>query len=485
MPVNRSSRFSYGIGGTPYAIKEAAYTMFVLLYYTQVLGLGGTAAGFVLFLGLLWDAISDPLMGVWSDRFKSRWGRRHPFMVAAALPLGLGYVAMFNPPDWALGDGTLLAAWLLASSLWIRTAITVFALPHLALAAEMSQDYHERSQLLGLRSGFIFFTSIVVPALSLLLIFGETPGGEDGRFIAGNYLSFAWFAAILTWVTSLLCIGGTRQYIEATRIEAHRMPSSQGLAGIARDFFSTLKNHNFRNLLYYDLAASASYGITATLNVIAWTYYWELSATEMALIMAGPVCVAVPAALFTLGPLGRRWPKHRILKTALLLMIVDILWLYPLRMLDLLPENGHWLVLLLVALQNLFFVYFFVLRSVSASSIVADLTDEHEADSGKRQEGGFFAVISFTTKLASAAGPLYAGFALDLIDLREGMMPGEVSQGTLTALVWAMGFGIVPLMIIAWRFARKVSMTEEQLRNIQQAIRNRALSEQEKSGATS
>jgi len=69
-------------------------------------------------------------------------------------------------------------------------------------------------------------------------------------------------------------------------------------------FFSTLKNRNFRNLLYYDLSASASYGIIATLNVIAWTYYWELSATEMAIVMAGPVCLAVPAALSTLGPLA-------------------------------------------------------------------------------------------------------------------------------------------------------------------------------------
>ncbi|NCF20540.1 MAG: hypothetical protein GWP63_20075 [Haliea sp.] len=78
MSVNHLSRISYGIGGTPHAIKEADYTMFVLLFYTQVLGLGGTEAGFVLFLGLLWDAVSDPIMGAWSDRFKSRWGRRHP-----------------------------------------------------------------------------------------------------------------------------------------------------------------------------------------------------------------------------------------------------------------------------------------------------------------------------------------------------------------------------------------------------------------------
>ena len=110
---------------------------------------------------------------------------------------------------------------------------------------------------------------------------------------------------------------------------------------------------------------------------------------------------------------------------------------------------------------------------MSSSSIAADLTDEHEATSGKRQEGSFYSVLSFAAKLASAAGPLYAGIALDAIGLTEGMMPGEVEQGALTGLVWAMGIGIVPLLVFAWRFTLKVSMTEEQLKEIQENIKNR------------
>ena len=116
-------------------------------------------------------------------------------------------------------------------------------------------------------------------------------------------------------------------------------------------------------------------------------------------------------------------------------------------------------------------MYFFVLRSVSCYSIVADLTDEHESTSGKRQEGSLYSVLSFTAKLASATGPLYAGIALDVIGLTEGMMPGEIEQRALTALVWAMGIGIVPLLVIAWRFTLKVSMSEEQLKEIQEIIR--------------
>lgn len=80
--------------------------------------------------------------------------------------------------------------------------------------------------------------------------------------------------------------------------------------------------------------------------------------------------------------------------------------------------------------------------------------------------------ISFAAKLASAAGPLYAGVALDIIGLTEGMMPGEVGQGALTGLVGVMGIGIVPLLVIAWCFTLKVSMTEEQLKEIQDKIKS-------------
>ncbi|MGI9289324.1 MAG: MFS transporter, partial [Pseudomonadales bacterium] len=244
--------------------------------------------------------------------------------------------------------------------------------------------------------------------------------------------------------------------------------------GMARDFFGTFRNINFRNLLYYDLAASSSYGITVTLNVMAWTYYWELDATQMALLMGLPVITAVPLALLTLGPLGKRWPKHKILNRAIIFMLLDAIWLYLLRIFDVIPENGHPVVLGLLLLQNFLFVYLFVLRNVASYSITADLTDEHESNSGKRQEGGFYSALAFTTKLASAAGPLYAGVALDLIGLSEGMMPGQINQAVLGNLVWVLAIGVIPLMLIAWYFTFRVSMSEEQLLEIQQNISARS-----------
>lgn len=457
------------MGGAVYAVKEAAYIMFVLLFYTQVLGLSGSITGIALFISILWDGVSDPIVGTWSDRFRSRWGRRHPFMILGAFPLGLGFIALFSPPEFVVASSTLLGIWLLVCSLWIRTMLTLFAIPHLALVAEMTQNYHERSRLLGMRTGFMFLMALLLPAFSLYFLFTET-GGEDGRFIVENYTIYGWISAGLVWGLSIFTIRGTWKYIGNTQVAIEKMPTSKGLRGMWQDFMTTFQSVNFRNLLYYDVAASASYGIAVALNIIIWTYYWGIDAEETGLILGLSVVMAVPLALLTLKPISHRLPKHRIVSLAVICMLIDVSWMYPLRLLDLLPANGHPVIFWSLTLQNMLFMYFFILRITSAYSITADLTDEHEVRSGKRQEGGFNSVFAFTSKLGNATGPLFGGFALDMIGLKEGMAPGEVDQTVLDGLLWAIGIGVVPLMLVALYYTTRFSMTEQQLLDIQNEL---------------
>ena len=466
------NRLSYGLGGAVYAVKEAAYIMFVLLFYTQVLGLSGTATGIALSLSLVWDAVSDPMVGSWSDRYKSRWGRRHPFMLYSTIPLGLGFVALFAPPEFVLGSQLGLAGWLLACSLWIRTALTFFSIPHYTLVAEISQNYHERSTLMGQRTAFLFLTTLLLPSACLYLLFNEGAGG-DGRFVASNYVTYGLLSAVIVWITAAACIAGTWKFIGHTRIDPRRAPSTPGFAGLWSDFLSTFRNRNFRNVLAYDLGATASYGITVALNIIFWTYFWELQATETGLVLGLSVLIAVPIAMVFLKTAGRRMPKHDIVKWAVIVMLLDLSWPYLLRGLDLIPDNGDPLIFAILVIQNAVFMSFFILRIVAITSLTADLTDEHEAETGLRQEGGFYAVLQFTTKLGGAVGPLYGGFALDMVGLEEGMRPGAVEQSALDALVWIGAAAIVPLMLVAFYFTFRFSMTEERLRQIQALIARR------------
>ena len=113
---------------------------FILFYYKQVLGLSGTLTGLAIAISILWDGVSDPLVGAWSDRLRSRIDRRHPLMIAAVLPLAAAFILLFGQRVSVLASQGQLFCWLLGSILLLRTALTVFMVPYLALGAEITED---------------------------------------------------------------------------------------------------------------------------------------------------------------------------------------------------------------------------------------------------------------------------------------------------------------------------------------------------------
>jgi len=463
-------RLGYGLGGAMFSVKEAAYAVFVILFYTQVLGLGGTAAGIALALAVVVDCVSDPIIGAWSDQLNSRWGRRHPFMVAATLPLGLGFIGLFLVPDWVVGDQLLLTGWLLFWSVWIRTAVSLFAIPHLALSAEMTDDYRERSAVIGIRLFFVFMFSVLIPALALVFIFNQE-GGIDGRFEQQNYPVYGALSCLLCWLVGSVSIWSTRGLARPpARATQH---SSISAAGFIRDFLSTLRLKNFRQLLLFDGSAMVSYGILTATHMLANIYYWELDSDDIALLLALPSVVGVCLALLSAKWLGRWLAKHAILRVSCGLLMVDAVWPYLLRFAGLMPENGHPLVLWLLVLQMMIWMFLFILRGIASQSLIVDMADENDLLQGKRQEGALFAASLFAQKLATAVGPLFIGVVLDIIGLERGMAPGTVPQATLTGLVLWFGAGVLTPLAVALVYSFRVSLSEQRLNEIQQALRQR------------
>ena len=140
-------KLGYGLGQTSSGVKNATFTIFLFFYYNQVLGVSGSMVGMASLLALIVDAVTDPMVGQLSDRFKSRWGRRHPFMLLGALPFGLTIYLLFSPPAGLSEQG--LFAWMLGFAIVVRVLLTFFYVPHLSLGAEMVRDYHERTVLIG------------------------------------------------------------------------------------------------------------------------------------------------------------------------------------------------------------------------------------------------------------------------------------------------------------------------------------------------
>ncbi|MCB1729785.1 MAG: MFS transporter [Halieaceae bacterium] len=459
-------RLLYSSGVVNYALKDAAFGVFVLFYYKQVLGLSGTLTGAAIALSVVWDAISDPLVGAWSDKLRSRWGRRHPFMFASVIPLALSFVAIFWPPESVLDSQLPLFYWLLASVLLLRTALTFFMVPFLALGAEISTDYHERTLLANARTNLGWFIGVLVPATSLAVVFtGE--GAADGRFIIGNYQFYGLLSAAGVIIASIICIKGTEPYIPT-------LPRSTGIPGASmwRDITNTFRNRNFRYIVVLETALGGMSGIISTLLMVTYTYFWELSTATISLMFAGPHLLAVLLVTSSSGWLHKRLEKQQLLRLSCLLGALNLLWLTPLKLLDWLPDNNS-LVLGLIFLNYTLNTVFTILRTVSNHSLLADIADEQDLATGQRQEGVMFAAAFFAAKFISGFGYLVAGPFLDLIGLEAGMQPGEAPYSVILGLGLIMGPGLALILLIPAWMAFKLDLSQQGQLQVQQALRNR------------
>jgi len=129
------TRIAYGVGGAAGGIKNNGFDYVLLLFYSQVLGLSAVLVAAALWIALIFDAVSDPVVGYWSDNLSSKLGRRHPFMYAAMIPVAIGYFFVWNPPSGLEGMG--LFGWLLTLTILVRIAYTLFEVPQHALSADV------------------------------------------------------------------------------------------------------------------------------------------------------------------------------------------------------------------------------------------------------------------------------------------------------------------------------------------------------------
>ena len=459
-------RLVYASGVVNYALKDAAFGAFVLFYYKQVLGLSGTLTGVAIALSVVWDAISDPLVGAWSDKLRSRWGRRHPLMFASVIPLALSFVAIFWPPEPVLATQLPLFYWLLASVLLLRTALTFFMVPFLALGAEISTDYHERTLLANARTNLGWFIGVLVPATSLALIFTSN-GDADGRFIAANYQLYGLLSAAGVIIASIICIKGTEAYIPTLPQSIHT-----GASSLWRDIAGTFRSRNFRLVVILETVLGGMGGIISTLLMVTYTYFWQLDTAAISALFAGPPLLAVLLVTTSSRYVNRRLEKQQLLRLSCVLGALNLLWLTPLKLLGWLPDNSS-LVFALIFLNYTLNTTFSIVRTISNHALLADIADEQDLATGQRQEGVMFAAAFFAAKFISGFGYLIGGPFLDLIGLEAGMQPGEAPSSVIWGLGLIMGPGLALMLAIPAWVAFRIDLSMKNQLEIQQALRSR------------
>lgn len=449
-------KWSYAVGNMPFAVKDVAFTSFVVFYYTQVQGLSGTLTGLAMFIALSWDAVTDPVVGSWCDTVRSRWGRRHPLLLIGGLPTAGLCFALFAPPN-GLGE-TGIFLWLLATSVLLRTFITIYFIPYSAMGAELSRDYDERTVIAKARVSMAWVAAMLMPAIAFGLIF-QADGDTDGRLIGANYFTYGLMSCAVAGVTVLFCLWGTRTVIPRLPTAPADHPGFHWQQPIT-DFRAALGNRNFR----YKLGASLTFGMVAgvylTLSLYLATYFWEFSSNQLAGLLA-PTALGTLLAFSSLNYLGKRFDKPLLLSAAAISIALNAFWLIGARLFGVLPDNGHPLIYPLQMLSTCISTFVIVSLQTLSVSLIADILDEHELATGRRQEGTFFAAGTFIAKATTGLGTLLAGVVIDLAGIVPGSAPGSVEQPVLQALGWFTIALISSLSLVSCWFYSRIQLNRK------------------------
>ena len=417
------TRAAYGLGATAESAITAAFNAFNFLFYNNVLELSGTLCGLAVTIALVFDAISDPLVGSISDRWRSKLGRRHPFLYAAPIPMALCFYAIYSPPE-GLGS-MLLFAWFTTFTILLRTAQTFYQVPHLALGAEMTSDYRERSVLMSFNTIFGLVGNFAVFFLAWSYL-GTIEGGQNNK---DGYVTIAAVIGVFTIFVVSSSAYFTRDQIPKLSQPPEGLPAFNA-SQLRFEIRECLNNENYRTLVFGIFFLSATLGLHETLSSHLGIFFWELPPNQMRYMIIGAPIGLTLASFFT-PRIHTRWSKRDALIAGILGMSGAVGIPIILRLTGLFPENGSdWIFPILCLFKGMSYCMSAIMV-ISIASTLADVTDEHELISGRRQEGIFFAARSFFGKLTTGLGHLLAGIAMDLIAFPTGAKPGEIDPETV------------------------------------------------------
>ena len=461
----------FGMGQIAEGLKNRTFETFLFFYYVQVLGLSPGLAGLAMLIAVISDAVTDPLVGTLTDGHRSRMGRRHPFMYGAALPLGLLFVLMFNPPE-ALDEQGLFI-WLTVGSVLARTALSVYHVPHMALGAELSSDYNERTTVVAYRSWFQLASAWSVTPLAFALFFTARPNNENGQLDPSSYFGFSLFFGIIMAAAILLTALGTHSRIPmlpASPPKTRRL----GPGRVITEFREAWRSPSCRVFVYTLLGLSIGAGVQRVLELHMFTYFWLLSPEQIRDIgVAGLLgaIVGVPCWARFSRYLGKKWT----------LILGNIMWMGFLTlppfaaMLGAFPGKESTLYIPLLVASMVLAAFGNGGTFAVGGSLAADLVDEHALATGERREGMFFGVFGFCGKASPGIGIWLAGLVLEWIDFPVDAEPGAISELTVNRLVWVYGPTVFLFVTVTTLLMLRYRITKEALEDIQDKLASRRL----------
>ncbi len=410
-------KMGYGAAEMGISAIEFFIQVYLLKFYSDAIGLEPGIAGLALALAVIWDAVTDPVMGAVSDSARFAWGKRRPFIAVGALALAVAFVILFSPPELNTQTGKFL--FLLVGYILVNTGMTLIAVPHSALGGELTQDLDQRAQLFGWRFLFVnigLILGIVLPAIAAGAVDGQSERGGAGD-------ASLWIAVTL--------VASTIVTLAATR--GRDRPGSGGFS--AGRFWRALGAALVNRPFFVLVAAYLVGGVGRTLNASIALFYYEhrlkLNEEAVFLYILLPFTFIIGGSILFWVAASRRAGKKKPAFWAIFLLGLYTCLAYPLF-----PAGSVWPPAIGGLVGGFLVGAIFLLDST-----VADIVDYDEIKSGEHREGLYFGLWRMAAKLSRAAGLVISGFALDYIGFQSGEPIQSAETGRGLALIFGPGVG--------------------------------------------
>ncbi len=459
-------KIGYGSGNLTYGIVFQLVATYVVFYSTAILGIPGSIIGTVVGLSVIWDGVSDPLMGYISDHTRIMgFGRRHFYLLSGCM-----LIAVSNYFLWVIDPSlstTLKTAYLAILLFLIKTAMTIYSVPHTALGAELSDDYNERSSIQGIKTIFFILGLFGVTVMGMYLFFNPTPMYPQGQLNPAAYRNMGLTSSVIALVFGLICYLSTKKYIPCLPVPAEKADSEhKKTGGLLGDVKRAFSNADYRYVVTGYLLTNIASALISSIGMHVFTYTFRFNNTDIAIIfgvlfgmcvLSQPVWVKISTVL----------DKKRTVISGLAASLIGALYF-----------------LMLVFLRDavtgkvLYFIPFAALSGFGMGglfslplSMIADTIDVEELSSGFRNEGVFYGCMTLCYKLSQAIAIFLLGILLDLV----GFDAEAVSQprATLMTLGLILAIGCIVSLVAAMLAYSRYSLNQQRIESVQQQIKER------------
>jgi Na+/melibiose symporter-like transporter len=407
-PLSYRTLWGFGAGNLGFGLISQIMAAYLVFYATAILGMSGASVGLLVSIGIIWDAFSDPIMGYLSDHTRSdRFGRRHLYLLIGGIGVTILHVFLWNLSREMEGD----VKWFLMVFyvMSIKTFMTIYITPYTALAAEISDDYTDRTRIQAVKTIFFLIGLFLATAFGMAIFFRGTLLYPIGQLNPAGYRNMSIFGSALMLLSMAFAYRSTKHLVPElnARLLSNQAPS---FSAFFKEMAMAFANLDFRSVVLGYLFANIASALISTLALHVYTFTFHMNNNGIALIVGIQLMASILSQPFWIR-YSDKYEKKKAVHTGILIAIVGSLYFVACVYFKSYVQANVLLLIPFGALAGFGTGGLFTLPQ----AMVADTVDSNAIVTGKRQEGVFYGTLTLCYKLSQSIAIFMLGIALDYL----------------------------------------------------------------------